>query len=345
MMAVLMLVLGLCLGMLLATAAYTSELRRLARFLCMHEPHSNARATSGTGAPGVRDLAEAINAELDRTSQERIEAQRHQDEFQRDLSALSHDIRTPLTGAKGYLQLARDEADAAARARDLEAAAARIDSTTALLDELFAYTKSADPDLALDLQEVALQPLIERVLVGHYPAFEERGWEPELHMSNDPDARPLAVHADPDALARILENLVTNAIRHGSGAPRIRVERHPAASGPAPTNLAAADAAVMSATPASPTAGYEVAGTAATGSAPRFIEITVENPVPANDAIDVSRLFDRFYQADTARHAAGSGLGLAVSANLARAMGMKLTAQLHDDAAPRALAITLACPL
>ena len=54
-------------------------------------------------------------------------------------------------------------------------------------------------------------------------------------------------------------------------------------------------------------------------------------------------IFDRFYQADSARHAAGSGLGLAVSANLAHAMGMELTAHL-SDAAPRSLSITLACP-
>ena len=312
MMPVLTLVLGLCLGILLATATYASELKRLARFLRTRAPHSNARATSSTGAPGVRDLADAINAELDRTAQERIDAQRHQDEFQRDLSALSHDIRTPLTGAKGYLQLARDEADAAARGHDLEAAAARIDNTTALLDELFAYTKSTDPDLALDLHEVALQPLIERVLVGHYPAFEAHGWEPKLSMPGAPDSAPLTVRADPEALSRILENLVTNAVRHGSGAPRIRVQRLEA---------------------------HE-----ARGSARSALALTVENPVPSDADIDVDRLFDRFYQADAARHTTGSGLGLAVSANLARAMGMELSARLHDGI-PRMLSITLACPL
>ena len=120
-----MLVLGICLGALIAVAAYATELKRIARFLRTRDVHSNARVTSGTPAPGLRDLAEAVNAELDQASRERIAALRSQEEFQRDLSALSHDIRTPLTGAKGYLQLARDERDAAVRDRHLGAASAR----------------------------------------------------------------------------------------------------------------------------------------------------------------------------------------------------------------------------
>ena len=178
MLAAALLVLGIALGALITMATYATELRRIARFLQTREPRSNARATTAVGAPGIRDLADAVNTELDRSSRERVDAQRHQDEFQRDLSALSHDIRTPLTGAKGYLQLAYDETDASTRQLHLAAATSRIDSTTALLDELFAYTKSTDPDLTLNMQPVALRPLIERVLVGHYPEFEKRGWEP-----------------------------------------------------------------------------------------------------------------------------------------------------------------------
>lgn len=213
-----MLVLGICLGALIAVAAYATELKRIARFLRTRDAHSNARVTSGTPAPGLRELAEAVNAGLDQASRERIAALRSQEEFQRDLSALSHDIRTPLTGAKGYLQLARDERDATVRDRHLEAAAARIDSTSELLDELFAYTKSTDPDLAPAPERVDARSAIEQALLAHYPELEAKGWEPEVAC---PDA--VTVLANGDALARVFDNLVTNAVRHGTGAPRIRV--------------------------------------------------------------------------------------------------------------------------
>ena len=124
-------------------------------------------------------------------------------EFQRDLASLSHDIRTPPMGAKGYLRLAQDEGDEVGRARRLAAAEARLDDMGALLDQLFAYAQANDPDLALDLAPVAVLPALADVLVGQFPAFERRGWEPRVDFEDE----ALSVDADAEALARIFENL------------------------------------------------------------------------------------------------------------------------------------------
>lgn len=290
--SLLLLVLGLGMGLVLASVRYLGEMHRIAHFLRGRDGESNVRVAAG-GAPGVTDLADAINAELDRSAQAHVEAMRRQQEFQRDLSALSHDIRTPLMGAKGYLQLACDEEDPAARARHLEAAASRIDTTTELLDQLFAYTKSTDPDLVLKMEPVALKPFVEEVLLGQYPAFEERGWEPAVTFGD----AAVTVEADREALSRILTNLVVNALRHGMAAPAIEERRE-------------GDRVVLS----------------------------VANAVADPAAIDADRLFDRFYQADSSRGAKGSGLGLSVAANLARAMDMEISASLAGDV----LAVTLA---
>ncbi len=287
----LVLVLGICLGAGIGIACYATDLTRIVRFLRTREPESCARATIGGREPGIVALVEAINDELDRSERMHVEALRHQQEFQRDLSALSHDIRTPLAGAKGYLQLASNEADADALRHQLDAATARIDATTELLDQLFAYTKSTDPDLKLTFEEIALRPLVEEILLGQYPAFEERGWEPAVSF-DDPAA---TVEADRAALGRILQNLVVNALRHGSGAPTI-------------TQTSAVDSAGA-----------------------RRIVLVVSNPVLDPAAIDPARLFDRFYQADSARGAGGSGLGLSVAANLARVQGIALAAELVEE--------------
>ncbi len=314
-----LLLLGITMGFMLSVATYTGELKRLARFLRNRDARSNARATTNTPAPGISELAEAVNIELDRSAQAHVEALRHQQEFQRDLSALSHDIRTPLTGAKGYLQLAEDETDAEQRNRHLAAAAARIDSTTELLDQLFAYTKSTDPDLVLAHEPVTLTPLVERVLLGHYPDFEARGWEPSLEV-DDATAR---VMGDSEAILRIVENLVTNAIRHGAGAPRIELRRvcHAALS------------AVETQHP-----GSEATGDAGSKHAPPRLELRISNPVHNPASIDAARLFERFYQADAARGVGGSGLGLSVAANLAHAMDMDISATIEGNI----LAISLA---
>lgn len=213
-----------------------------------------------------------------------MEALRRQREFQRDLASLSHDVRTPLMGAKGYVRLAQDARERPdgeeAVARHLAAAEARLDDMGALLDQLFAYAQASDPDLALDLRPVRVLPLLADVLVGHYPAFDERGWEPQVDFEDE----ALATDADPEALARIFENLVGNALRHGASTLAVRQ---------------------------------------------RGRVVTFANEVADPSALDVTRLFERFYRADASRSASGAGLGLAVSASLAEAMGMRLSARLE----------------
>ena len=291
-----LLLVGLGLGALFACACYATELGRQARFLARRERLSNARLTCGSRLPGMVGMVDAVNAEIDAADAERVEALRAADEFSRGLSALSHDVRTPLTGARGYLQLAREESDSARKDEQLAAADARLAAMSGLLDELFSYARAADPDSPLELGPVALRPVLEQVLLGHYPEFEARGWEPELTCGD------VVVTANREALSRIVENLVVNALRHGSGPLAVHV--HPAGE-----------------------RDGEKDGVA----------VEFSNPVADPSAIDIDRLFERFYQADASRSTAGSGLGLSVAAKLAEAQGMTLTAHLSGS--------TLVCEL
>lgn len=225
-LAALMLAIGVLAGALITTAAYAPELRRISRLLDARRDgtaSANARVTIGSRAPGVAELAEAINGELDRTMQAHAAGMRAQRDFQRDLSALSHDIRTPLTGAKGYLQLAVDETDPELERRRIDAAVERIDRTSELLDALFSYTKASDPDLSLDIEPIDLRKVVEQCLLGHYPDFECLGWEPVVSGADAPSI----VEANRQALERIVENLVSNALRHGTSAPRIVLSDEP----------------------------------------------------------------------------------------------------------------------
>lgn len=213
---------AICLGALTLCAAavlglYGHELRRMAAWLRGRDPRSNGRLTTEMPGPGFTAMARAVNGTLDAAEAERRATTAERRQFQRDLASLSHDIRTPLMGAKGYASLAADEADPERRAYYLAAAAARLDDMEGLLDSLFAYARAVDPDAEPDVRPVAVLPVLAPVLTGQFPAFEERGWEPTVRFADE----AFTVEADEHALTRIFENLVSNALRYGAGAPTI----------------------------------------------------------------------------------------------------------------------------
>ncbi len=214
-------VVGCLIGGCAVAAWYVGEMRRMTGFLRHRPAGSNARLTVSVPGRAPEELALAVNAQLDAIQNERIEQMQRAEEFRRDLSALAHDVRTPLMGARGHVQLALDGKCTGEDARHLAAALERLDDMRTLLDQLFAYARANDPDRRPEIETIAVHPLLAEILLGHYPEFEERGWEPAVRFENE----SLTVDADRAAMGRIIENLVSNTLRYGAAAPSIVQER------------------------------------------------------------------------------------------------------------------------
>ena len=113
----------LLVGVTLVAAAATLALWRHDRELTRIAELLDARDRDDASVPsqitlevrsaGLVALARSLNAGLERERERCIAAERAQGVFQQDLASLSHDIRTPLAGAQGYLQLAQRTAEQA----------------------------------------------------------------------------------------------------------------------------------------------------------------------------------------------------------------------------------------
>lgn len=63
-----------------------------------------------------------------------------------------------------------------------------------------------------------------------------------------------------------------------------------------------------------------------------WVEISVSNPIAEEDSIDVSRVFEKFYKADSSRHKSGStGLGLFIARTLTERMGGQISASVCEN--------------
>lgn len=145
--------------------------------------------------------------------QGQIRYEKAQKQLKQNITALAHDIRTPLAGASGYVQLAGECRERGRQAYYLQAAEGRLKELGDMLEELFLFTKLSDTDFEPDMRRLQVLPLLGDCLVGMYLQFEEKGISPEVRF----DSEGFRVDADEEYLRRIFHNLIRNALLHGTG--------------------------------------------------------------------------------------------------------------------------------
>lgn len=189
--------------------SYRMQMLDMARVLEETPAQSNLRLTVRMSGAVPRRLCQAVNARLEEGRRLRMETLAREQELKYTMACISHDIRTPLAGAMGYLQLLEGDR----QADGLSIVRKRLEELEALLDDLFLYTRLQSGSLPVECRQMAALPPLWDALAEFYPQFEAAGVEPELRF----DRENMTVWASPEALGRVYRNLIVNALRHGGG--------------------------------------------------------------------------------------------------------------------------------
>lgn len=159
-------------------------------------------------------LCRVLNRVLTSKDKAHIQFEKTEKRLKQNITGLAHDIRTPLTGASGYMQLAEEcEEDVDKRNHYLKAAENRLSELEDMLEEMFLYTKLTGDDFKLSVKKVQVLPILSNCLLSLYARFDEKGVSPEIQFEDE----TFSVLADEEALCRIFLNLIQNALIHGSG--------------------------------------------------------------------------------------------------------------------------------
>ncbi|MDD4850680.1 MAG: HAMP domain-containing sensor histidine kinase [Gemmiger sp.] len=215
-----LLIVAACFCLVLAVATLLRWQHQLGLWAALLEsvpPQSNARLCCTVRSKAFLRLADAVNARLGASRGLAAQAEQAGRELQFTMAAVSHDIRTPLTGAGGYLQLLAETEDPARRTLYLQNAQRRLDDVESLLDELFLYTRLVNDAPLPACTVVALYPVLCEALAALYPKLKAAGILPEVAFTEE----NCRVVAQPEALGRICRNLTLNALQHGTGDLRI----------------------------------------------------------------------------------------------------------------------------
>ena len=137
------------------------------------------------------------------------------------VATVAHELRSPLTGVKGFVQglLSRyDKLSDAQRKLMLETVNSDADRLARLIAELLDVARIDTGRLQLYPRPSSAEVLVSRVV-----ASIEAGTSREITLDLGEDLPD--VFADPDKFTQVVTNLVENAVRHGSG--RVTVSLRP----------------------------------------------------------------------------------------------------------------------
>ena len=186
-----------------ALLLYRRQVRGLSEQLKDLEPGSNQRLTCSVRDRNILFLCRLVNTYIDSQQKLVLQAREAEEELKYTIASVSHDIRTPLTGASGYMQMAEKTEDPDKRKEYCRIVRGRLKDLEQLLDQLFLYTKLTSQEISLQMEPVSLFPLVCEVLTGFYGKFQEQNREPSLDFQEE--------------LKRVLGNLVSNSLSYGLG--------------------------------------------------------------------------------------------------------------------------------
>ncbi|KQP42047.1 ATP-binding protein [Methylobacterium sp. Leaf106] len=208
----------------------------------------------------------------------------------------SHELRTPLASLLGFIETLQGpaKADAPAREKFLGIMKTQAQRMTRLIDDLLSLSRIELREHVPPTQVVDLGQIARQMVDMQGPLARERGVSITLDA---PDAT-YPVLGERDELARVVENLVENAVKYGGGNVVVGLERtlRPASGKPQ-------------------------------------IALSVRDDGPGIAPEHIPRLTERFYRVDVAssRQKGGTGLGLAIVKHIVNRHRGKLVIESEPD--------------
>jgi Signal transduction histidine kinase len=225
----------------------------------------------------LQKVIDSINALVDSTVAS-MEEERQIEQSKDDLiTNVSHDIRTPLTSIIGYLGLLKSSELNEDQTKYIQIAYDKALQMKALAEDLFEYTTlRSSTNNKLVLAPLHVNSMLEQVAAG----FELEAEKKNITFNVITRPRDLVIDADAKMIVRMLNNLISNALKYGHGATEINLIANRVNN--------------------------------------KFVELRVENNGEQIPKKSLQKIFDRFYRVESSRNlkTGGTGLGLAITKSI-----------------------------
>lgn len=230
--------------------------------------------------------------------QEEIDELKRMETFRREfLADVSHELKTPIFAAQGFVHTLMDGAieDPTVSIRFLKKAAKSLDGLDVLVRDLVVLTQVESGDLKMQPSVIDLVEMIKDI----FEQLEEKAQKRKTKVVLKPkNISHCYVWADPQRINQVFINLVENAIKYGKEDGKVVVELI---------------------------------------EENKTIFVVVEDDGPGIPQNQLPRIFERFYRVDKSRsrETGGTGLGLAIVKHILNAHNSSISVSSKLDKGTR----------
>ena len=179
---------------------------------------TNQLLTVSSSNPEIRELADDLNRELKDLRKQKLQYENGNEELQKSITNLSHDMRTPLTAISGYLDLIKDKKSK--QEEYLAIIERKTKDLITLTEQLFDYSKAMDTTAQIKKEKCCINEILEETLASYYPIFQENKIEPQVNMTQV----KIYKWVDKNTMIRVLENMISNGIKYSEGDFKITLD-------------------------------------------------------------------------------------------------------------------------
>ncbi len=166
----------------------------------------------------IEKLAGTINEKNDLEQKTKIRMLQEKEQLKQSIANISHDIRTPLTSIQGYLALLKSCENKEEQEHFLSVIQAKADYLTELLQIFYDLSLIDREDFILETETLDINRMVTNCLIDKYNELKE------LSPIIKTEHAPVWISGNTVACKRIIENLISNAIRYSNDAIEIAID-------------------------------------------------------------------------------------------------------------------------
>lgn len=163
------------------------------------------------GSKEFEHLYDSFNEMVDVLGASEKQRKALEEDKQRMLAGLSHDLKTPVTIIQGFTKAIKDglvsEED---KQKYLQIILNKSTQMGDLINQFYEYNKLEHPDFALDKKRMDVAELARTFLAGIYDEFELRGYSLDTQITEE----QLICDVDAKQLSRVFENIASNFFKY-----------------------------------------------------------------------------------------------------------------------------------